>query len=99
MRITNEQIIAIRNIAKKCGGDGARVLLFGSRLNHDSIGGDVDLLLELPLPIDNPALLAARVGALVSRAVQGRRVDILLSAPNLLRLPIHEIAYSQGKLL
>jgi hypothetical protein len=44
-------------------------------------------------------LLAAHVGALVTRAVQGRRVDILLSAPNLLKLPIHEIAYSHGKLL
>jgi len=49
-------------------------------------------MIELSEPVDNPALMAARMSAQVSRILQGRKVDVLLSAPNLMRLPIHDIA-------
>lgn len=58
-----------------------------------------DLLLELPEPVDNPALMAAQMSAQVSRAMHGRKVDVLLSAPDLMRLPIHDMAFKEGKLL
>lgn len=56
-------------------------------------------MLELPEAVDNPALMAAQLSARVSRAMHGRKVDVLLSAPNLMRLPIHEVAFREGKLL
>jgi hypothetical protein len=31
--------------------------------------------------------------------MKGRKVDVLLAAPNLERLPIHDIALSEGRLL
>ena len=80
-------------------GDQARVRVFGSRLDDTAHGGDLDLMLELPQPVDNPALMAAKMSALVSRAMHGRKVDVLLSAPNLMRLPIHDIAFKEGQLL
>ena len=43
--------------------------------------------------------MAAQMAARVSRAMQGRKVDVLLSAPNLKRLPIHDIAFNEGQLL
>ena len=49
--------------------------------------------------VDNPALIAAQLSARVSRAMHGRKVDVLLSAPNLMRLPIHDIAFKEGRLL
>ena len=73
--------------------------LFGSRLDDSARGGDLDLMLELPEPVANPALLAARLSAQVSRLMHGRKVDVLLSAPNLMRLPIHDMAFKEGKLL
>ena len=73
--------------------------LFGSRLDDGARGGDLDLMLELPDPVANPALLAARLSAQVSRLMHGRKVDVLLSAPNLMRLPIHDMAFKEGKLL
>ena len=73
--------------------------LFGSRLDDSARGGDLDLMLELPEPVANPALLAARLSAQVSRLMQGRKVDVLLSAPNLMRLPIHDMAFKEGTLL
>lgn len=99
MRLTDEQIQAIRRLARDVAGSRSRVLVFGSRLDDSAQGGDVDLLLELTEPVDNPALMAAQMAARVSRAMQGRKVDVLLSAPNLKRLPIHDIAFKEGQLL
>jgi predicted nucleotidyltransferase len=99
MRLTDRQIDAIRQLARQVAGDQVRVRVFGSRLDDAAREGDVDLMLELPEPVDNPALLAARVSAKVSRVMSGRRVDVLLCAPNLMRLPIHDIAFKEGQLL
>jgi len=99
MRLTDDQIEAIRRLVRQVAGNQARVRLFGSRLDDTGRGGDIDLMLELTEPADNPALIAARLSGLVSRAMHGRKVDVLLSAPNLLRLPIHDIALRTGQLL
>ena len=56
-------------------------------------------MLELSEAVENPALMAAQVSAKLSRLMQGRKVDVLLSAPNLMRLPIHDVAFSEGRLL
>ncbi|MHB8247580.1 MAG: hypothetical protein ACYDCX_01615 [Acidithiobacillus sp.] len=86
MRLTDEQIQAIRQLTREVAGEQAQARVFGSRLNDTICGGDLDLLLELPEPVDNPTLLAAQMPARVSRALQGRKVDVLLlSTPNLLR--------------
>jgi predicted nucleotidyltransferase len=99
MRLTDHQIRVIRQLARHVAGEKARVRVFGSRLDDAARGGDIDLMFELPEPVDNPALIAARLSALVSHALNGRKVDVLLSAPNLMRLPIHDIAFKEGQLL
>ena len=99
MRLTDHQIRIIRQLARQAAGEKVRVRIFGSRLDDAARGGDIDLMLELPEPVDNPALMAARMAALVSRAMDGRKVDVLLSAPNLKRLPIHDIAFKEGQWL
>lgn len=99
MRLTDDQIQAIRRLVRQLAGDRAQVRLFGSRLDDEARGGDIDLLLELPEPVDNPALMAARLSTQVSRINYGRKVDVLLCAPNLMRLPIHEMAIKEGELL
>lgn len=99
MRLTDPQIQAIRRPACEVAGDQARIRVFGSRLDDTARGGDLDLMLELPEPVVNPALMAARMAAKVSRSMSGRKVDVLVSAPNLMRLPIHDIAFKEGQLL
>ena len=99
MRLSDNQINAIRQLAREHAGQNARVRVFGSRLDDAALGGDLDLMLELPEAVDNPALIAAKMAALVSRIMHGRKVDVLLSAPNLMRLPIHGIAFREGELL
>ena len=73
--------------------------VFGSRLDDDARGGDLDLMLELTEPAINSALLAARFSARVTRLMQGRKVDVVLAAPNLKRLPIHDMTFREGEIL
>jgi predicted nucleotidyltransferase len=96
MRLTTQQASDIRQWVAQLAGSTARVWLFGSRVRDDARGGDVDLLLEVDSAVAEPALLAARLAAKVSRSMQGRKVDVLIKAPNLLHLPIHTIALAQG---
>jgi len=100
MRLREEQLAAIRRIVSEETGDtAAEVRLFGSRLDDAARGGDVDLFVKLAAPADNPAWLAARLEARIARALDGRDVDVVISAPGLRRGTIHEIAEKEGVLL
>lgn len=99
MRLTNNQIQAICQLVRQVAGSRSRVWVFGSRLDDNARGGDLDLMLELTEPVENPALMAAQLSGLISRTLHGRKVDVLLCAPNLMRLPIHDIAFQEGMLL
>lgn len=78
------------------GSSLARIRVFGSRLNDNTAGGELDLMLELSEPVNNPALIAAQMAARTSRIMHGRKVDVLLSAPNLMHLSINDIAFKKG---
>lgn len=99
MRLTKQQAQAIHELAIQLAGSHARVWLFSSRLDDEALGGDCDLMPELTKPVENPALLAAMFSAKISRLMRGRKVDVLLSAQNLKRLPIHDIAFEEGVVL
>jgi len=96
MRLSAEQIQQLKSLALEEGGADARPCLFGSRLDDTRKGGDVDLLLGLASSTTDPAPLAARMAARASRILAGRKVDVLLAAPNLLRLPIRGVAFREG---
>ena len=96
MRLTSEQVDTIKSTAQAVLGADVQVTLFGSRVHDEQKGGDVDLMLEVQQAIAEPALMSARVASKVSRAMQGRKVDVLLKAPNLLEQAIHRIASQEG---
>jgi predicted nucleotidyltransferase len=99
MRLTSAQVDLIRQIVHEVVVGQVQVRLFGSRLDEAACGGDIDLMLDMPDTVANPALLSAQVAARISRAMGGRSVDVLISAPNLMRQPIHEIACKEGLIL
>lgn len=99
MRLTDQQIRLIRECSRQVAGEHCSIRLFGSRLDDAAHGGDIDLLLEVPDPVDNPAVLAAQLSARISLAMGGRKVDVIILAPNLRHLPIHDIALAEGKVL
>jgi len=96
MRLTQDQIELIRGVVRDILGDRARITLFGSRVDDRLHGGDVDLLIEVADPATAPAVLTARIASRISRRLEGRRVDVVLDAPNLIRQPIFKIARDTG---
>lgn len=96
MRLTAAQMEAIRRIVREAAGEHAQVRVFGSRVRDDAKGGDVDLMVTIPGQVEYPATLSAKIAARVSRIMHGRKVDVVLDAPNLKRLPIHAVAEREG---
>jgi len=96
MRLDARQRQIIRDEVERDFGPGAVVRLFGSRLDDGARGGDVDLLVESPAPVDAPSWCAAQLEARLMRRLDGRRIDVLLAAPNLREQPIHRVARSEG---
>lgn len=96
MRLAPDHVDLIRKSTQAVFGDRASVTLFGSRVDAQARGGDVDLLVTVPDPVEQPALLSARLASQISRALGGRRVDVVLKAPNLRSQPIHQIAEQSG---
>lgn len=94
MRLTNYQIQTIRQL-----GSQSSVRVFGSRLDDTAHGGGLDLMLELPESVDNPALMAAQISALVSRVMHGRKVDRAAQRTQP-HAPAHpRLAFKEGQLL
>lgn len=96
MRLTEKQAGVIRGVVSDLAGEAAVVRLFGSRVDDQAKGGDIDLLVELPCPVEEPAWLSARISSKISMLMGGRKVDVLLDAPNLCQFPIHDVARTQG---
>ncbi len=82
MRLTDSQAATMPRLPRQLAGDEARFHVFGSRVNDNRRGRDLDLMLEFPAPAENPALLAARLPAKASRIVNVRKVDVVSSAPD-----------------
>ena len=51
MRLTKQQTHTIIQTVYRLAGTGAAVYLFGSRLNDQTKGGDIDLLIESDTPL------------------------------------------------
>lgn len=96
MRLSEQHIAVIRDVVREEAGADAEVRVFGSRLRDDTRGGDLDLLVDLPRVVENPAWLSALISARISRKLGGRSVDVVLGASNLKNLPIHQVARREG---
>ncbi|NOT13098.1 MAG: nucleotidyltransferase domain-containing protein [Methylococcaceae bacterium] len=101
MRLTLLQKTAICETASKYFGADVQVWLFGSRVNDQAKGGDIDLYIEPQ--IQNPAeLIAAKLQFLrdLHKRIGEQKVDVVLHRPNsLMDLPVYRIAKQTGVLL
>lgn len=99
MRLTTQQKTMIKQVVLELCSADTNVFLFGSRLDDNKKGGDIDLLIQIEHEVTNPALLAAQIQAKVMRQIGEQKIDVLLMAPNLTHFPIHDVAFEQGVLL
>lgn len=99
MRLAASHIDIIHSTARQLLGANVQITLFGSRVDDERKGGDIDLLVEVPQDIEDPAVMSARLASRISRSMGGRQVDVVLAAPNLKPQAIHQIARQTGVLL
>lgn len=99
MRLSSSQIQIIRDTVIAMLGADVRIVLFGSRLDDAAKGGDIDLMVSTTQPVNRSAFTAALLSAKLSRALDGRQVDVVLQTPQTHATLIHEIAQSKGIVL
>ena len=96
MRLSARDREAIVRVAADLAGADARVWLFGSRLHDHLRGGDIDLLVECPQPVERVVWLAVLITARLQRALGERRIDVLLIDPSNVLEPVHIVAQAEG---
>lgn len=97
MRLTDQTREIIRQTTKEIFGPQARVSLFGSRTNDRLKGGDIDLLVELPEPVDDRLRLSLTLVARLQRKLGDRAIDVIVLDPRTPRQPIHDVAQQTGE--
>ncbi|PMR77349.1 nucleotidyltransferase domain-containing protein [Billgrantia endophytica] len=93
MRLTHEQIHTILTTVRGIVGSNVEVRLFGSRLDDNRKGGDLDLLLISPIPLPRLALAEIK-GKLEERLYLP--VDLLAYSRDRTPSPFQAIALIQG---
>lgn len=96
MRLSEDERRLIRAKVAELFGPGARVRLFGSRVDDAARGGDIDLLVEVPEPVGNRPAAAARLAAELQIALGDQRIDVVLVDPHTPPAPVHEVARRMG---
>lgn len=96
MRLTQQQIDTINSTAHHVFGADVTVWLFGSRLNDQAKGGDIDLLIQLNKSTPDKAQLALRYNALLQMQLGMQKFDILVIDPTTQQLSIHQQALTNG---
>ncbi len=96
MRLTPDQIQAIKETAHAVLGESARVILFGSRADDAKKGGDIDLLFETDHLVANRATTIGALYVSLIRKLGDRKIDIILKDELTPPAPVFEIAQQTG---
>lgn len=98
MRLTQHQIEVLKCVADEVFGSDSRLVLFGSRVDDNLSGGDIDLYVTgFNQSIEQR--LAAKLSFLVQvkQQIGEQRIDIIFAPlPEQPVLPIHRIAEKTG---
>ena len=98
MRLTTQEVSDIKNTAQNVFGPTVEVRLFGSRVNDNARGGDIDLYLLVD-PERYTLQHELRFELDLLKKLGERRIDVLVRKRGDETLPIDEIALATGVLL
>ena len=96
MRLTDHQRHTIKHTAQQLFGDDVEVILLGSRVDDAARGGDIDIMVSTQKAVDDPALMAATLAAKLELLLGEQKIDVVIKAPSLATLSIHEAAEKYG---
>lgn len=96
MRLTPEQVQAIRFAASQAFGEDAAVWLFGSRADDQKKGGDIDLLVHpAAQAMDHVLMRKINMKVQIEQLIGEQKIDIVVETPFDTR-PIVKIAHDTG---
>ena len=101
MRLTQQEIQIIKSSVHEVMGENASVWLFGSRVDDNQRGGDIDLFVETDLsePMDRK-LKTAQLWVKLQLHLGEQRIDIVLAATKFEKPKlIEQMARETGKYL
>jgi len=96
MRLPQQTQRIIRDTVQEVFGLDANVKLFGSRINDEARGGDIDLLVELPSATEEIERKTMRLTARLQLRIGDQPIDVLVLDPSTPRQWIHEQAAMTG---
>lgn len=99
MRLSAAQQQLIKNTVDRVLQTASQVWLFGSRVDDNLRGGDIDLFIETEAVLPNRVqALCSLYGALIY-ALGDRKLDILLKDAHTQNAPVFDIAKRTGVIL
>ena len=96
MRLSQQTQQIIRDTVREIFGVEAKVKLFGSRINDDARGGDIDLLVELPAITAEIERKTMQLTARLQIRIGDQPIDVLVVDPSTPMQSIHEQASITG---
>ncbi|QEP42803.1 nucleotidyltransferase domain-containing protein [Ectothiorhodospiraceae bacterium BW-2] len=99
MRLSNSQIELIKQTVTEMIDDEAIIILFGSRVDDDLRGGDIDLLVLTDKCLPQRLALQLRLAATLIIKMEGIEVDLILQDATVAETPFHQHAKQTGVLL
>jgi len=97
MRINNETIELIKELASKYFGVDSKVFIFGSRMDDSKKGGDIDLYIETSLDLKNIVNNKLLFLVELEKNIGEQKIDLVVFNPNLMQEDlIHKIAKQEG---
>ena len=96
MRLTPDQIQAIKLAAHTVLGDDAQVTLFGSRTDDERKGGDIDLLFETPHKLRDRVTTQGQIYVALIHQLGDRKIDVLLKDSQTPEAPVMRVARETG---
>jgi len=96
MRLSQQTQQIIRDTVREVFGVEAKVKLFGSRLNDNARGGDIDLLVELPSVTAEIERKTMQLTARLQLRIGDQPIDVLVIDPSTPQQSIHRQASLTG---
>ena len=96
MRLTLQAQQIIKNTTKEVFGIDAVVKVFGSRIDDDARGGDIDLLVELPFVMADSERKTLQLTARLQLRMGDQPIDVVVIDPSTRWQSIHTQANRTG---
>lgn len=96
VRLSKEEVVSIKEIAKEVFGKDAEVIVFGSRVYPDKRGGDIDFVIKTCVSLEEFNNKRFEFIYRLWQRIGQQKIDVVYYNPDMEELPIHKKALAEG---